>query len=394
MKSLKLLLLLLFSNFVFGQTKYEKDFNEFWEVVNDNYAYFEEQNINWNKVKELYEPKVKKVSSDYEFIAFLEEVLTELYNGHCSLNTNLNTSNKLIPTGQDIYVEKIENRYFITDIRTGFGVAMSGLKIGDEILLFNGKPIAEQLTKFLPKTISNHTDEMHQYALNMLFAGTHDVKRVLTINDNGKHKNKFPDSLKVVTSDKLLEHKIINKTTAYIKINNSLGEDQLIKEFDTALDSYLNYKNLIIDLTETPSGGNSNVARGIMGRFINKPLAYQQHEYDEKDTETKRMWVEYASPRKKQFKGKVYLIVGHWTGSMGEGIAIGFDAMKRAKIVGTKMAGLIGAVDGFTLSETKIGFQIPTERLYHINGKPRAEYKPTILTKNSEETIKYIEKIK
>lgn len=51
------------------------------------------------------------------------------------------------------------------------------------------------------------------------------------------------------------------------------------------------------------------------------------------------------------------------------------------------MAGLIGAISNFQLRETKIGFQFPTERLYHINGMPRENFVPKILTKNSEETI-------
>ncbi len=38
--------LLFLSNVVFGQTKYEKDFSEFWTIINENYAYFQEQKIN------------------------------------------------------------------------------------------------------------------------------------------------------------------------------------------------------------------------------------------------------------------------------------------------------------------------------------------------------------
>jgi len=146
-------------------------------------------------------------------------------------------------------------------------------------------------------------------------------------------------------------------------------------------------KNLILDLTETPSGGNSTVARAIMGRFVNKVLPYQIHEFDEKDYDTKRHWVEYVSPRKKIYKGNVYILVGHWTGSMGEGIAIGFDALDRATVIGTPMAGLLGAISNFRLTETKIGFQFPTERLYHINGIPREDFIPKILCKNIEETL-------
>ena len=166
------------------------------------------------------------------------------------------------------------------------------------------------------------------------------------------------------------------------------------KEFDKVIDEFIQYKNLIIDLTETPSGGNTTVARSIMGRFINKTMPYQQHEFDEKEFDTKRKWVEYVTPRKTQYKGKVFVIVGRWTGSMGEGIAIGFDGLKRAKVIGTKMAGLLGAINGFRMSETNIGFQIPTERLYHINGTPREKYKPTIPTENIEETYKRMNEIK
>ena len=87
-------------------------------------------------------------------------------------------------------------------------------------------------------------------------------------------------------------------------------------------------------------------------------------------------------------------MVGHWTGSMGEGIAIGFDAMERAKIIGTKMAGLLGAISNFQMSETKIGFQFSTERLYHINGTSREDFIPKTLTRNIEETMQKAREIK
>ena len=79
---------------------------------------------------------------------------------------------------------------------------------------------------------------------------------------------------------------------------------------------------------------------------------------------------------------------------MGEGIAIGFDGMKRGTVIGTEMAKLLGAISGFRMSETKIGFQIPTERLYHVNGTPREKYQPTIFTKNSDETLQKVSEIK
>ncbi|MDR2236446.1 MAG: peptidase [Chryseobacterium sp.] len=392
MKKYLLILLILLTGFQgFAQTKYQKDFEEFWSDINNRYAYWDQRDIDWKKVREIYAPESKKISNDAEFIQFLEKVQNELYDHHSSLNTNLNTSNRLVPSGSDLYVEKEGNKYFIRDLRKGFGADLSGLKTGMEIILFNGKPVDEQIRKFLPKFTTRPTPQMYQYALNMLFAGTHDIKREITVNENQKPKVFYP--VNYSNTNELLFKKIIDGHTGYIKINNSLGNNNLIAEFDTTLDSMLPYKNLVIDLTETPGGGNSTVARAIMGRFVRQPLPYQIHEFDEKEYQTKRHWVEYVTPRKEVFEGNVYLLVGRWTGSMGEGISIGFDGMGRASVIGTKMAGLLGAISNFQLTNTKIGFQFPTERLYHINGTPRENFIPPIATRNSDETIQKIREI-
>lgn len=113
--------LLSIGNFCFAQNPYQKDFIEFWSDLNDHYAYMNQQQINWNKVREIYEPQSEKISNRQEFIQLLEKVLNELYNGHSSLNTNLNTSNRLIPSGSDLYVEKTGDQYIIKDLRKGFG---------------------------------------------------------------------------------------------------------------------------------------------------------------------------------------------------------------------------------------------------------------------------------
>jgi len=387
-----LLLLLLSINTSIAQTKYQKDFLTFWNTIDKHYAYLAEQGIDWQKVKEIYTPKAEKITNDTEFVQFLEQLLNELYNGHSSLNTNLPSSNRLIPSGSDLCVEKINNRYYITDLRKGFGAELAGLKIGMEVKYFNGKPVEEQLNKFLPSYTKVPNAAMNQYALDMLFAGTHDTPREITVIQEGKEKTYSP--ITYGNRADLLYVKILNKNTAYIKINNSLGNNNLIAAFDQTLDSLLHYKNIIIDLSETPAGGNTTVARGIMGRFTNQSLPYQIHEFEEKEYGTKRHWVEYISPRKDSYKGNLYILVGRWTGSMGEGMTVGFDGMKRAKIIGTPMAGLIGAISNFRLPETNIGFQFPTERLYHINGTPRALFIPKIKTANIEETMQKAREIK
>jgi C-terminal processing protease CtpA/Prc len=116
-----------------------------------------------------------------------------------------------------------------------------------------------------------------------------------------------------------------------------------------------------------------------MGRFIKTTKAYQKHwtieQYD-KSPEIIRSWVEYVSPRKEQYSKPLVVLVGRWTGSMGEGMAIGFDAMKRAEIVGSEMEKLAGEINGFSFKHQRFGYRLSVAKLFHINGTLREEFVP------------------
>lgn len=371
---------------VFSQSRYEKDFSEFCHLMEQHYAYLDQQGIHIERLKQTYQSRIREVSSDQEFIAFMETVLHEFHNGHLSLNTNLPSSNRLVPSGTDLCVERRNGKFFIVDIRRGFGAELCGLKIGMEVVAFNDKPVEAQLQQFLPNTADSLNENMYRYALDMLFAGTHDQKREITVLEQGKQKTFSPITYR--NRDELLYVSVINPKTACIRINNSLGNLDLIPAFDKALDSLAHYPTLVLDLTETPSGGNTTVARAILGRFTKERLPYQRHEFTETPYQTLRHWVEYVSPRAPVYNGNLFVLAGRWTGSMGEGMVIGLDAMQRGKIIGTPMAGLLGAIYSFQLPETKISVQFPSERLYHVNGSPREEYVPQMRTSDSEQTMK------
>ncbi len=99
-------------------------------MVNDNFAYFPTQKINWNKVKTIYQPVVDTVKTRNDFIHLLENVNNELYNGHVFLNTNTASSNRTIPTGADLKIVFKETKFVIAEVRPGFYAALCRLKKG------------------------------------------------------------------------------------------------------------------------------------------------------------------------------------------------------------------------------------------------------------------------
>jgi C-terminal processing protease CtpA/Prc len=392
-----LLFTICFSN-SFGQNIYQKDFDFYVKTIQDNYAYFDQQKTNWKDVKTIYQPLVDTCTSRNSFIQILEKTLNELYNGHDFLNTNTDQSNRLIPSGSDLKIIYENGKFIIDEVRENFNSDLCGLKKGMQIISFNGFPIAEAITKYLPKTTKNYDSKIYEYAANMLLAGTHSEKRKITIQINENSKDYFPDNIPNKTEsnyETVLERKKLGNNVGYIKINNSIGNDELIKSFDLALDSLFNTSGLIIDLRETPSGGTSIIARAIMGRFIDKELPYQKHLYiaEEKETGIKRTTIELVSPRQKIYQKPLIILVGNWTGSMSEGITIGFDAMHRATIIGTKMAGLLGEIFSFETPELKIPFSFPCVKLQTVNGLPRENYLPTIIVNNQNKSIEIALKI-
>ncbi len=132
-------------------------------------------------------------------------------------------------------------------------------------------------------------------------------------------------------------------------------------------------------MRNTPSGGNTDVAEPILGRFISAPSGYQRvFDPGPGKAAPAGSWVRKVAPRGTTVTQPLAVLVDRWTGSMGEGMAIGFDGMKRATVVGTRMAGLCGATSDVTLPKSRIGVAFPTERLYHLDGTPRETWSPPV----------------
>jgi carboxyl-terminal processing protease len=163
-----------------------------------------------------------------------------------------------------------------------------------------------------------------------------------------------------------------------IRLNNSLGDQDTIAAFDRAMSSLPSRAPVLIDLTDTPSGGNTSVARAMMSWFVDRPRSYQIHRLavEERETGIVRQWIEQVLPRPGKHHATLPVVrVGRWTGSMGEGVAIGFAALG-ARVEGTPMAQLKGAVYDFNLPSSGLVVKLPAERLYTVGGLPREKFVP------------------
>jgi len=247
----------------FSPEQFAADFDLMWSSLRDNYVYFEKKETDWNRVRELYRPMLGGVKSRSDFVTLLEKVLDELYDNHLSLNTNLKTSPRLVPTGLDVWAEWRNGRAVITQLRKGFSAEQAGLRLGMEIVSINGVPVESAVARRLPKSLKTVSPEARDWALRAVLAGTHDQPRVIVAQSrNGPSVAYRLDLPTHTTVDKYdyaprVEWKMLPHHIGYIKINDLISTE-IVSQFDAALARLRKSRGLILDIRDIPRGGNTD----------------------------------------------------------------------------------------------------------------------------------------
>lgn len=368
------------------QNEIKEDLNEIITDIANNYIYLEEKTVDLNCIREYYKKQISNINTEEETVLFFEYLLDEFYDNHLTLRTNRESSFRLF---SPVYTTFEKDKPIITNVWQTQIKNLNQNIIGAEILKFNGIDFEQVINDFPTHCNNKKLPETKEWIANKILAGRYNEPRILSLRLPNKKEVEFDlDRILLKNNNNLLTSRTVNGI-GIIRINNSLGNDNLVSEFDETLDELSNTKGLIIDLRNTIFGGDSYEARGIMSRFINEQKPYQRHSYivkSKNNPDVERSWVEYVSPRLKQYENPVVILVGRWTGSMGEGLAIGFEGMERAEIIGSEMRRLAGEVYDFGFKHQRYGYKLSTAKLYHVNGIIREKYIPTNYVKQT--TIK------
>ena len=362
-----------------------EDFDYLWMTFAAEYAYFDEKDTDWTKVRQHYRRKVEATSEGGTFISILERTLEELYDNHVHLTYNTPTSPRTVPARSDLHAEWRQEEATVLAVRAGFQAALSGVRPGDVILSINNVPITEAVQARLPISVTTPTTELHNWALNKVLAGNGSVSRTLEVSRSGQNRSfkleagRF-DRQYAIQHNCRLETRWLSRDYGYgyIGFNDSLGDGSTIFLFDAALEELRAAKGLVLDLRRA-GGGNTGVLEGVAGRLVASRVAYQRTVRPSGEA-----FISYLESRGNiPYLQPIVALVGPWTGSAGEGLAISLSVMDRVRTVGLKMAGLEGSVFHHRMPRTGVGFQITGEKIYNgtlKNGSfcsiPRQGYQP------------------
>ncbi|MDN5202676.1 S41 family peptidase [Fulvivirgaceae bacterium BMA10] len=382
---LTFLTLLGFCMGAFGQSKsklpvskdqIEENLERMLNNIRNNYIYLPDKDIDLNCIKEQYSQRIENLASRDDLILFFEFLLDEFYDSHLILNTNINSSYRLYAP---VYSKTENGKTIITSVWQSQINNLKANLVGAEIIKFNGKLFGQVIDDF-PTVCSDKTqDEVRNWIGNKVLSGRYNEPRILELKlPNGNNITVDLDDFKLKKSKSLLSSRKIGNI-GLIRINNSLADHKLIAKFDKSLNAMLDTNGLIIDLRNTIDGGRCNVAEGIMGRFIEEKQKYQEISSHKKNSgqQPQDEPCMVVDPRGIQYTKPVIVLVGRWTGSMGEGIAMGFEGIGRAEVVGSEMRKLIGNMYGYSFGNLGFSYNISQEKTLHVNGTPREDYVPT-----------------
>ncbi|WP_292027886.1 S41 family peptidase [Brevundimonas sp. UBA2416] len=349
-------------------------------LINSQYAYLDRFPGGAMPISPVLRAEAEAVSDRRSLLRYAERAVAALADHHAITGGSFNDSWGLVPSYSDLWIEPEGDLWRITAVRQGSPAEVAGVRPGDTLVAVGDTSTAEAVAAFWTELGLEPTGDRAGYAARVLAAGRRDRPRDLTIRDaaGAERRLTFPNLYEAGPGERPPISTLPSGEALIIRFNDSLGDSDTVAAFDAIMTAAQPDQTVVLDLRDTASGGNTVVARGIMGWFVDEARPYQIHRLpaEERETGVPRQWVEQVLPRPgKRHHGPVVVRVGRWTGSMGEGLAIGLDSLD-ALVVGEPMAGLLGAIHDHRLSNSGLVIKLPTERLYAVDGTPREAFVP------------------
>lgn len=360
--------------------RFRDDARSIERLVNANYAYLGRFDGGAMPLSARLRAEAEAVHDRVSLLLYAERALLALADHHAITGASFADSRAIVPSFADLWVERRGETYSIEAVRDDSPAQRAGLRAGDRLVALGGVAVADAVAAFWDDLGLPVTQARASFAARVLAAGRRDRARRLTVQGPAgpPREVELANLYAAAPRDRPPLSAGGQSGALVIRLNDSLGDGATIAAFDAAMARARPGQRIVIDLRDTPGGGNTNVARAMMGWFVERPRAYQVHNLpgERRRTGIERQWIEQVLPRPgRRHRGPVEIRVGRWTGSMGEGLAIGFDALG-ARVTGTRMAGLLGAIYDFRLENSGLVIKLPAERLTHVNGTPREAFVP------------------
>jgi C-terminal processing protease CtpA/Prc len=377
--------------------------DEFAKMLRANYAYLERQDFSVEAQLNHSRELALEATNAAAFRKVLHQTTFAFTDPHFIVGPFDDADPNIIPTSSDLVIELQEaavsspheggtvsrERYLVADVRAESAADVADIRPGWELVSVDGEPVQEAMERIWGSVVLERTARQRAYAATLAANGRRVGTRTLVFSVDGKAQTfelANPRSFAKAVAQRPLVTAQLRGAMGIIRFENSLGDLRTIAAFEEALKTLSAAEALVLDLRNTPSGGNTDVARAVIGHFVSESSPYQIHEIPAvlRQTGVQRRFVEHVLPRPPRYRGRVAVIGGRWTGSMGEGLVIGMHGAARACTFASDMGDLLGALRNFDMEKSRARVDLGVESLFHVDGTPREGFVADVPLKTAD----------
>jgi len=321
-----------------------------WRTIKEKHFDPKFNGVDWDKVHELYAPRIARVKSDKEFYELLQQMLGELHQSHFVVlppdivSTNKTDSKEPIEGSTGVQVRIIDEQVVIWRVDPNSPGARAGLKPGFVIKQLDDKTV-EQISapirkrKESPDAITERiTGEIAEMllegklgsSLRLVYLDESDRVHDVTLKREKPSGEMSPNIGSLPSFYTEFESKRLADNIGYLRFN--IFMPVLNQRIRAAIRSMTDAPGLIIDLRGNP-GGFDGVGQGLAGLLLDKQTTLG----------TSRMRKGYENyivyPQKNPYMGPVVILLDCMSGSASESFAGGMQSVGRAVVVGERSGG-------------------------------------------------------
>ncbi len=353
-----------------GALSWSDAFRELSACMEERYAFTEWRGVDWSALYAAYAPGIAAAEKNGDRAAYyrtLREFAYAIPDGHVIVISLDDFGAKYadIGGGYGFGVARLDSgEVIVTYVASGSDAGRAGIRFGDEVVSWNGRPVGEALnatsiiwTPIKPSTAEGILLQRLRFLtrapvgtpaeIGIAGPGTRTVNLTATddgydtlartsiflgrtVNDGAAGSSA---ELRAMISNETVTTRTLPGGLAYIAVYEESYD--VYRPFKAAVEDAIarDASGIIIDLRFN-RGGDDNLAAAYAAWFVDRPVFYEYGTtYDPGTGEPAVLWESRIQPRPDRYTGPVAVLVSPYTISSGEGLPKVFAGSGRGAIV-------------------------------------------------------------
>jgi carboxyl-terminal processing protease len=342
-------------------------FDKAWSLIYESHFDPEFNGVDWEALRDELRPQVEQIESEKQLRAIIRDMLSRLNQSHFALLPRDTVDGEEAPAEENsdesdsgvgvvgFDFRLIDEQLLVTDIDEGGAAERAGIRPGWALTAIGDREIRELLERIQGMDRLEGLNVIAHAMVTERLTGAIGSEVKLTFQDTQDESSELTlerdappgESIQFGNLPPFMSY-LTTREPDTDDPNNRVGVIYfnvwmipLAKEFDVAVDRFREHDGIIIDLRGNP-GGVGGMVMGISGHFLDEKVSLGT--FQTRTTTLKFM----SNPRRVNSDGKrvtpyggpVAVLIDGLSASTSEVFAGGMQGVGRAKIFGTRSAGM------------------------------------------------------